>query len=529
MSALTDQIQTRRTFAIISHPDAGKTTLTERLLQYGGAIQLAGTVKARKSARYATSDWMELEKQRGISVTSSVMQFPYKDRIVNLLDTPGHADFSEDTYRTLTAVDSALMVIDIAKGVEERTVKLMEVCRLRDTPIMTFVNKMDREGRDAIDVMDEVEQVLKIKCAPMTWPIGMGKLFVGVYRLYDDTIHFFAGRGSFTEDVYVKGLDNSELDRHIGDLAGSLREEIELVQGASHEFDIDAYLKGDLSPVFFGSALNRQGTDELMDNFVEYAPTPQPREAETGVAETRMVVATEPKFSGFVFKIQANMDPAHHDRVAFLRITSGKFEKGMKLRHVRIEKTIAIQNAHTFMASKRDQAEVAYAGDILGLHNHGTIQIGDTFTEGEELKFTGIPNFAPELFRRVRLADPLRAKALQKGLIQLSEEGATQVFRPLISNDLILGAVGILQFDVVAHRLNNEYSVDCSFEAVPVSTARWIHFKNPGDESEFRRKNEQNLSLDGMNTLTYIAPNRANLQLAIERWPDVDFRATREF
>ena len=524
MSTTTEEIQRRRTFAIISHPDAGKTTLTERLLQYGGAIQMAGTVKARKSARYATSDWMELEKQRGISVTSSVMQFPYKDRIVNLLDTPGHADFSEDTYRTLTAVDSALMVIDIAKGVEERTVKLMEVCRLRDTPIMTFVNKMDREGRDAIDVMDEVEQVLKIDCAPMTWPIGMGKAFVGVYRLYDNTAHFFKGRGNFEEDTFIKGLDNPELEEKIGSLANDLREELELVQGASHEFDLDAYLQGKLTPVFFGSALNRQGTDELMDHFVEVAPAPLSRQT-----DVRDVEATENKCTGFVFKIQANMDPSHHDRVAFLRITSGHFKKGMKLRHVRIEKTIAVQNAHTFMASKRGNAEDAFAGDILGLHNHGTIQIGDTFTEGEEFKFTGIPNFAPELFRRVRLADPLRAKALQKGLIQLSEEGATQVFRPMTNNDLILGAVGILQFDVVAHRLQTEYKVDCTFEAVPVSTARWIYFKNPTDESDFRRKNEQNLAVDGLDTLSYIAPNRANLQLAMERWPDVEFRATREF
>jgi peptide chain release factor 3 len=529
MSTQTDQIHLRRTFAIISHPDAGKTTLTERLLQYGGAIQLAGTVKARKSDRYATSDWMELEKQRGISVTSSVMQFPYKGRIVNLLDTPGHADFSEDTYRTLTAVDSALMVIDIAKGVEERTVKLMDVCRLRDTPIMTFVNKMDREGQDPVDIMDEVEKVLKIKCAPMTWPIGIGKAFLGVYRLYDDFIHLFAGRGGLTEDILIKGLDNPQLEQKTGGLAKQLREEIELVQGASHEFDKDDYLKGELTPVFFGSALNRQGTDELMDTFVEFAPPPQPRVAETGGAVTREVTATEAKFSGFVFKIQANMDPSHHDRVAFVRITSGQFDKGMKVRHVRAEKTIAVHNAHTFMAAKRGNTEQAFAGDILGLHNHGTIQIGDTFTEGEVLKFTGIPNFAPELFRRVRLADPLRAKALHKGLIQLSEEGATQVFRPFTSNDLILGAVGILQFDVVAHRLKTEYNVECSFEAVPVSTARWINFKNPDQEVDFRKRNDQNLALDGLDTLTYIAPNRANLQLAIERWPDVEFRATREF
>ncbi|MEM7195751.1 MAG: peptide chain release factor 3, partial [Pseudomonadota bacterium] len=474
--------------------------------------------------RHATSDWMELEKQRGISVTSSVMQFPYQGRIVNLLDTPGHADFSEDTYRTLTAVDSALMVIDIAKGVEERTVKLMDVCRLRTTPIMTFVNKMDREGRDPIEVMDEVEEVLKIRCAPMSWPIGIGKSFAGVYRLYDDTVHLFAGRAGLEEDVYIKGLDSPELNQHIGNLAAEFREEMELVQGASHAFDEDAYLQGELTPVFFGSALNRLGTDELMDNFVQYAPPPQPRDT-----DKRSVVATEPGFSGFVFKIQANMDPAHHDRVAFLRITSGQFEKGMKVRHVRAEKTMAVHNAHTFLAARRDQAEIAYAGDILGLHNHGTIQIGDTFTEGEVLKFAGIPNFAPELFRRVRLRDPLRAKALQKGLIQLSEEGATQVFRPLLGNEMVLGAVGVLQFDVVAHRLQTEYNVECSFEAVPVTTARWINFKNPSDESEFRRKNESNLSLDGADALAYIAPNRANLQLAMERWPDVEFRTTREF
>ncbi len=527
MSILIEQIQRRRTFAIISHPDAGKTTLTERLLQYGGAIQLAGTVKARKSQRYATSDWMAMEKQRGISVTSSVMQFAYKDRIINLLDTPGHADFSEDTYRVLTAVDSALMVIDIAKGVEERTVKLMEVCRLRDTPIMTFVNKMDREGQDPIDIMDEVERVLKIRCAPMSWPIGIGKSFVGVYRLYDDAIHLFAGRGSIKQDTLINGLNNPDLDLMIGNLAGDLRDELELVKGASHEFDVDAYLAGSLTPVFFGSALNRQGTDELMDHFVEYAPAPRNRET-----SGRHVAATENQFSGFVFKIQANMDPAHHDRVAFLRIASGQFSKGMKLHHVRTAKTMTVQNAHTFMAAKRDSVSDAYAGDILGLPNetirHGSIQIGDTFTEGEALKFTGIPSFAPELFRRVRLADPLRAKALQKGIVQLSEEGATQVFRPLTNNDLILGAVGVLQFDVVAHRLKTEYKVECIFEAVAVSTARWVYFSNLQDEAEFKARNAQNLSLDGHQSLAYIAPNRANLQLVMARWADVKFSATRE-
>ena len=518
----------RRTFAIISHPDAGKTTLTERLLQYGGAIQLAGTVKARKSARYATSDWMALEKQRGISVTSSVMQFAYKSRVINLLDTPGHADFSEDTYRTLSAVDSALMVIDIARGVEQRTEKLMEICRLRATPVMTFVNKMDREGRDPMDVMDEVERVLKIRCAPLTWPIGMGKNFVGVYRLYDDTIHLFAGRGVGTnrlaEDRLIRGINNADADAAIGDLAVILRDEIALLQGAGNDFDAAAYRAAALTPVFFGSALNRAGTDELMDNFVDYAPPPQARPT-----TTREVAADEKKFTGFVFKIQANMDPAHHDRMAFLRITSGRYKKGMKLRHIRIGKNLTINNARTFLAERREQADEACAGDILGLPNHGAIRIGDTFSEGEEIKFTGIPNFAPELFRRVTLADPLRAKALHKGLQQLSEEGATQLFRPLIGNELILGAIGILQFEVVAHRLQHEYKVTCQFESAAVATARWLTFPNQKTEQEFRQKNQQNLATDAQNTLTYLAPNRANLQLNMERWKDVKFSATREF
>ncbi|MDH3690277.1 MAG: peptide chain release factor 3 [Gammaproteobacteria bacterium] len=525
MNQLAQQVARRRTFAIISHPDAGKTTLTEKLLLYGGVIQHAGTIKARKAARHATSDWMELEKQRGISVTSSVMQFEYHGCVINLLDTPGHADFSEDTYRTLTAVDSALMVIDAAKGVEERTIKLMDVCRLRDTPIMGFVNKLDREGRDPIDLLDEIESVLKIDCAPMTWPIGMGREFLGLYRIYDDTTHLFTvdSGGNGREARMINGLYNDELDDQIGSRAEALREQIELVKGASHEFDVDAYRTGRLAPVFFGSALKTLGVDELMDQFVTYAPPPQVR-----ATETRDVEATEDKFSGFVFKIQANMDPAHHDRIAFVRITSGRFRKGMKLFQVRTGKEMQIHNALTFLAARRDQAEDAYAGDILGLHNHGTIQIGDTFTEREALKFIGVPNFAPELFRRVRLHDPLRAKALHKGLVQLSEEGATQVFKPLNSNDVILGAVGNLQFDVVAHRLRFEYGVECGFEAVQVATARWIHCKDEKKEQEFRSKVGANLALDGAGNLSYIAPNMVNLQLTMERWPDVEFRATRE-
>lgn len=523
MSTLAEQIGNRRTFAIISHPDAGKTTLTEQLLYYGGAIQMAGTVKARKASRHATSDWMEMEKQRGISVTSSVMQFNYGDSIINLLDTPGHADFSEDTYRTLTAVDSALMVIDVAKGVEERTIKLMDVCRLRDTPIMTFINKMDREGRDPIELMDEVESVLDIECAPMTWPIGMGAAFKGVYRLYDDTVHIFASKDGKRPAHFITGLGSDEVDTLLTDSADDLREEIELVRGASHTFEKQSYLAGKQTPVFYGSALSKQGIDELLDQFTKFAPSPLPRQS-----QSREIKPDENTLSGFIFKIQANMDPNHHDRVAFMRLTSGKFTKGMKLRHVRAKRDMAIHNAITFMSSRRDHAEEAYAGDILGLHNHGTIQIGDSFTEGEEIKFQGIPFFAPELFRRVRLKDPLKAKALQKGLVQLSEEGATQVFRPLINNDLILGAVGILQFDVVAHRLQTEYGVDCSFEGVQVSTARWLDFPDEKTQRDFRNKNEANLALDGADMLTYIAPNNVNLQLTKERWPSVRFLSTRE-
>ncbi|MBN1379323.1 MAG: peptide chain release factor 3 [Gammaproteobacteria bacterium] len=525
MTPLTKQVNKRRTFAIISHPDAGKTTLTEKLLLYGGAIQLAGTVKGRKASRHATSDWMELEKQRGISITSSVMQFPYKDRLINLLDTPGHADFSEDTYRTLTAVDSALMVIDAAKGVEERTIKLMEVCRMRDTPIFTFINKLDREGREAIELLDEVEDILKIQCAPITWPIGMGKRFKGVYHLYSDQIRLFEGahHGKAVAGQIIKGLDNKALDAKIGSQADELRSEMELVQGASHTFNVQAYLEGRQTPVYFGSAINNFGVTELLDDFIEYAPAPRLHEA----AE-RDVDPHEDKFSGFVFKVQANMDPNHHDRMAFLRICSGSFTKGIKVRQVRTGKDVKLNDAMTFMAAERDHAEEAFAGDIIGLHNHGTIRIGDTFSTGEVLHFAGIPNFAPELFRRVVLKDPLRAKALLKGLLQLCEEGATQVFRPLTSNDLILGAVGVLQFEVVAHRLEHEYSVKCVFENVNVQTARWIECRDEKKLIEFKTKHANNLALDHAEELVYIAPTRVNLQMTMERWPDIKFRSTRE-
>ncbi|KLD80239.1 peptide chain release factor 3 [Xanthomonas hyacinthi] len=526
MSDVAQEAARRRTFAIISHPDAGKTTLTEKLLLFGGAIQMAGSVKGRKAARHATSDWMALEKERGISVTSSVMQFPYEGRIINLLDTPGHADFGEDTYRVLTAVDSALMVIDVAKGVEERTIKLMEVCRLRDTPIMTFINKLDREGKEPIDLLDEVETVLGIQCAPVTWPIGMGQRLKGVVHLISGEVHLYEQGRNFTrqDSTIFPSLDAPGLAARIGaQMLAELREELELVQGASHPFDRDAYRAGKQTPVFFGSGVNNFGVQPLLDFFAEHAPPPQPH-ATTG----REVQATEEKLTGFVFKIQANMDPQHRDRVAFMRICSGRFSAGMKTLHVRTGKDTKLANALTFMASDREIAAEAYPGDVIGIHNHGTISIGDTFTEGEALSFTGIPNFAPELFRRARLRDPLKLKQLQKGLAQLSEEGATQFFRPLMSNDLILGAVGVLQFEVVAYRLKDEYGVDASFEPVGVVTARWVHCDNARKLEEFREKNAMNLGIDGAGELVYLAPTRVNLQLAQERAPDVRFAATRE-
>jgi peptide chain release factor 3 len=525
MSDQISEVGKRRTFAIISHPDAGKTTITEKVLLFGNAIQKAGTVKGRGSNQHAKSDWMQMEKDRGISITTSVMQFPYNDCLVNLLDTPGHEDFSEDTYRTLTAVDSCLMVIDAAKGVEERTVKLMEVTRLRDTPIITFMNKLDRDTRDPIDVMDEVEDVLNIMCAPITWPIGMGKEFKGVYNLYtDEVILYSTGQGSIIQERRViKGLNNPEFEAEMGPYADDFREEIELVRGASNEFDKEMFLAGELTPVYFGTALGNFGVDHMLDGLIAWAPTPKLRKT-----EVRDVAPIEEKFTGFVFKIQANMDPKHRDRVAFMRIVSGKYEQGMKAKHVRVGKEVRIGDALTFMAGDREAAITAYAGDIIGLHNHGSIQIGDTFTSGEDLKFTGIPHFAPELFKRIRLKDPLKQKQLLKGIIQLSEEGAVQVFRPKRNNDLIVGAVGVLQFDVVAQRLKDEYKVEAIYEPISVATARWVDCGDKVKMAEFEKKAHEYLALDGGNNLTYIAPTRINLQLSEERYPDVNFRATRE-
>ncbi|HET7757624.1 MAG TPA: peptide chain release factor 3 [Steroidobacteraceae bacterium] len=525
MSERTAEILRRRTFAIISHPDAGKTTLTEKLLLFGGAIQMAGTVKGRKAARHATSDWMRLEQQRGISVTSSVMQFPYRDCIINLLDTPGHEDFSEDTYRTLTAVDSALMVIDCAKGVEERTIRLMEVCRMRATPIMTFINKLDRDGRPAVELLDEIESVLRIGTAPVTWPIGMGRELRGIYHLTEDRIYAYTAgeRGRVGENRRIDGLASPAAAEFLGELAGPFGEEIELVRGATEAFDPQAYRDGQQTPVFFGSAINNFGVEELLAAFTRHAPAPQPR-----AARERTVQPAEQALAGFVFKIQANMDPGHRDRVAFLRLCAGQYTRGMRLFHVRLGKEVRVADALTFMAADRTQAEEAWAGDIIGLHNHGTINIGDTFTQGERLVFTGIPSFAPEIFRRAVLKDPLKLKALHKGLSQLCEEGATQLFRPLRGNELILGAVGQLQFEVVAFRLADEYGVQCVFEPVGVYTARWIEGSDETGLAEFRARAHAQLALDHAGALVYLAPSRVNLELTIERWPGIAFRETRE-
>ncbi len=499
--------------------------MTEKLLLFGGAIQMAGTIKAKKSDRHATSDWMTMEQERGISVTTSVMQFPFDDKVVNLLDTPGHEDFSEDTYRTLTAVDSALMVIDGARGVEPRTIKLMEVCRLRDTPIVTFINKLDREIRDPIEVLDEIEDILQIQCAPMNWPIGMGRAFKGVYDIPGDRlICFTQGQGHHIYDYEViDGLESDAAKTYLDTDYENFLEEIELVKGASHEYSQADFDAGMLTPVYFGTALGNFGIKELLTGFVEHAPAPQPR-----ATADRDVEPEEEAFSGFVFKIQANMDPKHRDRIAFLRVCSGRYEQGMRMQHLRLGKQIKVTDAVTFTARDRVRAEEAYAGDIIGLHNHGTIQIGDTFSAGEKLKFKGIPNFAPELFRRVRVKDPLRSKQLDKGIQELAEEGATQAFRPLINNNIVVGAVGVLQFDVVAYRLRDEYRAECIWEESNIFTARWVQCDDEKMLADFKRKNEENLSIDSGGYLTYLAPSRVNLQLTEERWPDISFTKTRE-
>ncbi len=520
------EVDRRRNFGIISHPDAGKTTLTEKLLLFGGAIQQAGAVRARKADRHATSDWMNIEKERGISVTTSVMKFNYNEYEINLLDTPGHKDFSEDTYRVLTAVDSALMVIDSGKGVEPQTEKLMAVCRMRNTPIITFINKMDRDGLPPLELLSDIEDKLQIECVPMSWPIGMGKSFRGVYNLYRQELHLFTpGQNtSHQEGVVITDLADRRLDEILGSQASELRENIDLLEGAANPFSMEHYLKGNQSPVFFGSAINNFGVRELLDAFVEMAPAPAPR-----FATTRDVSPYEDAFSGFVFKIQANMDPAHRDRIAFLRVCSGTFRRGMKAMHHRIGKEVSIANATIFMSQDRTNVEEAYPGDVIGIHNHGTIKIGDTFTESEPLKFTGIPNFAPENFRRIRLKNPMKSKQLQKGLVQLSEEGAVQVFQPLGKSDYILGAVGVLQFDVTAERLRTEYGADTVLEDTPYAVARWVTCDDKNRLKEFEAKNIHSLALDAEGRPAFLAASEYRLELCMENWPDVTFHKTQEY
>ncbi len=519
------EVDRRRTFGIISHPDAGKTTLTEQLLLKGGAIRMAGDVRARKTRRYTASDWMAIEKERGISVTSSVMRFAYKGYELNLLDTPGHEDFSEDTYRVLTAVDSALMVIDSVKGVESQTKKLMDVCRLRDTPILTFINKMDREGRDPLELLSDIEDNLNIEAAPFTWPIGRGTTFRGVYNIARKELHLapaYVPEGEKAR-VAVSGIDDPKLDRLLGTQAADLRADVELLEGAGNGFDQEAYRAGRQTPVLFGTAITGFGVDDLIDTFVEIAPPPLPRKT-----TSREVSPYEETFSGLVFKIQANMDPAHRDRIAFLRVCSGRFERGIKVRHHRSERDLRIPNATMFMAQDRTGVEVAYPGDIIGIPNHGTIRIGDTFSEKEVLRFIGIPSFAPEHFRRVRLQNALRAKHLEKALRHLTEEGAIQLFRPLLTPDYILGAIGPLQFDVVAARLAAEYNLEIRLESVPYETARWVEAENEADLKAFIRKHEANLARDAEGNLAYLAESDYWLRRAVEDWPQVTFHSTKE-
>ena len=514
------EIESRKTFAIISHPDAGKTTITEKLLLFGGAIQMAGAVKAKRSSQHARSDWMAIEKERGISVSTSVMKFFYDNSEITLLDTPGHEDFSEDTYRVLTAVDSALMVIDSAKGVEARTRKLFEICRLRDIPIITFINKLDREGLPPLELLEIIEKELALECCPFTWPIGMGKLFKGVYHLKKNQLHLFSSthHGKIKEGVMINGLDDPLLDQNLDKQADDLREDIELINEASHLFNLDHFRRGLQTPVFFGSAINNFGVKELLDSFVHLAPTPQPRDC-----KERKIDPYEKNFSGFTFKIQANMDPAHRDRIAFLRICSGKYTRGMKLSHLRSNKKIATRNAITFLARERAVTEEAFAGDIIGIPNHGTIKIGDTFTEGEKLNFLGIPNFAPEHFWRVKLLDPIKSKSLQVGLKQLAEEGTLQLFQRLNTSDYIIGVVGILQFEVVIARLKAEYRVEGSAEPTIFKAARWIEADDPKKLEQFKFQNAHNLALDAENHLTYLAESDWHIEKRQKDWPNIRF------
>ncbi len=529
MSELSPQVRRRRTFAIISHPDAGKTTLTEKLLLFSGAIQIAGSVKARKASRHATSDWMEIEKQRGISVASSVMQMEYRDCVINLLDTPGHQDFSEDTYRVLTAVDAALMVIDAANGVEPQTRRLLQVCRARNTPILTFVNKMDREVQEPLNLMDEIERELGMTVVPFTWPVGMAKFFGGVLDLRKDQMRVFRpgeDRVAGDEEV-IEGLANPALAERFGAAYEQSAGEIELVREAAPAFDETEFLAGRQTPMFFGSAINNFGVQEVLDALVDLAPAPAARPS-----IQRTVDPDEKKFTGVVFKIQANMDPAHRDRIAFVRVASGKFERGMRLKVVRSGKELRPNTVVTFMSQRRELLEEAFAGDIIGIPNHGVLQLGDTLTEGEALQFTGLPFFAPEMFRTVEVADPLKTKQLKAGLQQLGEEGAIQVFRPAAGSVLMLGAVGQLQFEVVAHRLEHEYSCKARIAPARYNVARWVTCsdENGGDKElqRFIDHNAHRVAFDAVNAPTVLLEYAGELRAMQDNWPKIQFHALRE-
>ncbi|GAB4396939.1 MAG: peptide chain release factor 3 [Rhodoferax sp.] len=530
----TDETRRRRTFAIISHPDAGKTTLTEKLLLFSGAIQIAGSVKARKASRHATSDWMEIEKQRGISVASSVMQMSYRDHVVNLLDTPGHKDFSEDTYRVLTAVDSALMVIDAANGVESQTRRLIEVCRQRDTPIITFVNKMDREVRDPLDILDEVERELGMPCVPMTWPVGQGKHFGGIINLRTQVMTVFeAGSERRPQDFELMPLSNPEaLKARFGSDWDAALESMELATGASPAFDREAFLAGKQTPVFFGSGVNNFGVMEVLDALIDLAPPPGPRISRVVVNNQPVVTQVQPDdeaFSGVVFKVQANMDANHRDRIAFVRIASGKYSPGMKLKVMRTGKELRPTSVVTFMSQRREAVDEAFAGDIVGFTTHGGVQLGDTITDGSvNLLFTGLPFFAPEMFATVVLKNPLRTKQLQQGLAQLGEEGAIQVFRPEMGGNMLLGAVGQLQFEVVQHRLKGEYDADVRLESSQYTGARWITADTPKELQEFVNAYPQRMARDAADALAYLCTSPYDVRLAQERFPKIHFHPLRE-
>ena len=517
------EVARRRTFAIISHPDAGKTTLTEKLLLFAGAIQIAGSVKARKATRHATSDWMEIEKQRGISVASSVMQMEYRGSIINLLDTPGHRDFSEDTYRVLTAVDAALMVIDAANGVEAQTLRLLEVCRARGTPILTFINKMDREVREPLALLEEIERALGMPCAPLTWPVGQGREFRGIYDLRRDEMRVFvpgADRRSGDDEIVA---DPAALRQRFGAAFDTAWHEIDVVRHAAPPYEREAFLAGGQTPVFFGSAINNFGVREVLDALVDLAPGPAPRRA-----LSREVHPEEAALSGVVFKIQANMDPAHRDRIAFVRLCSGRFQRGMTLYVNRTGKTLRPTGVVTFLSQRRDRVEEAFAGDIIGIIARGGLQLGDTVSEGESLQYTGLPFFAPELFRSVELLDPMRSKQLNRGLQELGEEGAIQVFRPVLGNATLLGAIGPLQFEVAAYRLKDEYGVETRMAPAAYSGARWVSAEDAAELRRFCDANQDKLATDASQAPAYLLGSRYDLELTQERWPQIRFHALRE-